>query len=131
VKRLPCRGLTNSLQILHNFLTTFLLVPINLFNDEHVRRIKMKKTITLMGKGAEGYFNARCAFKIDLFEGGMADQNNLAWQKSLKDVNPHRMRLFSPELYPVLITEYKLNGKGPRSEGQTEMIMVDVIGDVM
>lgn len=126
-----CRSLTNSLQILNNSLTTLLLVPINLFNDDHVRRIKMRKRITLTGKAAEYYFNARCTFKIDLSEEELADRDDLAWQKNLKDVHPYRMILFSSELYPVLITEYKLNGKGPSSEGKTEMTMMNVIGDVM
>jgi hypothetical protein len=131
VKRPSYRSLTNSLQILNISLTTFLLVPLNIFNDEPARRSKMRKATTLTGKAAEYYFNSRCAFKIDHFETGMVDRGSSTWDKTLKNAKPYSMRLFRHELYPVLITEYKFNGKGPSFQDQMEMIMMNVTGDVM
>jgi hypothetical protein len=67
----------------------------------------MRKTITLIGKAAEQYFYSRCALNIALCEEGMYG------------------------VYPVLVTEYKLNGNGQNCGAETELIMVNVAGDLM
>ena len=84
----------------------------------------MKKAITFFGKAAELYFLARCADCKTFYEIEEGGQNSLNWQKSAEDVNPDKKRKFSDELYPVLITEYKLNAKGSGYDIETETIMV-------
>ena len=91
----------------------------------------MRKTITMTGKAAENFFYARCALGIAFCEEGMDGRYNSARQKDSKESVPNGTKLLSQELYPVLITEYRLDGKIAKSGGEEEMIMMAVTGDIM
>jgi hypothetical protein len=119
------------LQTFDNSITTFLLVPLNLSDEEQARRTKMRKTITLMGKAAESFFYARCALDLSFYDEGTTVRYNSARQKNSKEFGPNSTKSLHHELYPVLITEYRLDGKIPNSGRQAGMIMMDVTGDMM
>ncbi len=87
--------------------------------------------MTLTGNAAENFFYARCALGIAFFDEGTAGRYYSARQKDWKEFGPDSTKLLRHELYPVLITEYRLDGKIPSSGGETEMIMMDVTGDMM
>ncbi len=84
-----------------------------------------------MGKEAERYFDARCAFNMAPCEEGIAGRNIRTWQKISNSAIPDETELFIHEFYPVLVTEYKLNGKSQSRRAETELIMINVTADVM